>query len=104
MRNILFILLFFLCVVYAQIPYDVQRIYKPSNPQSVHALPGDKVASDYKFKDTKMEVEKDYSKNSLKWLAQKYYKDVDETHKYILEELDHLTEIIGERTLFFTIF
>ncbi|KYN96964.1 hypothetical protein PGSY75_1316300 [Plasmodium gaboni] len=104
MRNILFILFFFLCVVYAQIPYDVQRIYKPSNPQSVHALPGDKVASDYKYKDTKMEVEKENSKNTLKWLAQKYYKDVDETNKNILEELDQLSDIIGERTLYFTIF
>ncbi|SBO21110.1 conserved Plasmodium protein, unknown function [Plasmodium knowlesi strain H] len=126
----LFLLLAFVCTAYAQLPYDVLNIYKvsstlqssrilceprkkalfcftvpqPLNSHSVNAIPGDKMSEEYEVKDMKDEVEKEYSENSLKRLAERYHKDVGEGDQNILEELDQLNDIIGERILHLNIF
>ncbi|CRH02413.1 conserved Plasmodium protein, unknown function [Plasmodium relictum] len=104
MKNFIFLFFFLFYLVYAQIPYDIQSIYKPLNSHSVNAFPGDKVSSDYELKDIKNEIEKEYPENSLKKLAERYYKDVDATNQNILEELDQLKDLLGERSLYFIIF
>ncbi|CAG9471977.1 conserved Plasmodium protein, unknown function [Plasmodium vivax] len=103
-RFLLLPLLAFVCTAYAQLPYDVMNIYKPLNSHSVNAIPGDKMSEEYEVKDIKDEVEKEYSENSLKKLAERYHKDVGEGDQSILEELDQLNDIIGERTLHLNIF
>ncbi|CRG97553.1 conserved Plasmodium protein, unknown function [Plasmodium gallinaceum] len=104
MKHFIFVFFFLFYLVYAQIPYDILSIYKPLNSQSVKVLPGDKVSIDYKLKDIKDDIGKEYSENSLKKLAEKYYKDVDSTDQNILEELDQLKDLLGEKSLFLTIF
>ncbi|KJP88211.1 hypothetical protein AK88_02158 [Plasmodium fragile] len=77
---------------------------QPLNSHSVNAIPGDKMSEEYEVKDIKDEVQKEYSENSLKRLAERYHKDVGESDQNILEELDQLNDIIGERTLHLNIF
>lgn len=102
-----FSIFLFFCIFYvasAQIAYHVQEIYKPINKNSVNVLPGDMFSGDYEISDIKEGIGKDYSDNSLKKIAEKFYKDVDSTEQNILEELDQLKELLGERSLILTIF
>ncbi|SCQ16805.1 conserved Plasmodium protein, unknown function [Plasmodium ovale] len=98
----LFLALFYM--VYGQIPYEVQEIYKPLRSQSVNAMPGDNVSADFELKEIKHNTEKEYAENSLRKLAERYHKEVEEMNQNILEELDQLIDIMDERSLYFTIF
>lgn len=93
-----------LYVVKAQIGYQVLEIYKPINKNSVNVLPSDMVSTDYEISNINETVRKSYSDNSLKKIAEKYYKEVDSTEQGILEELDQLKELLGERSFILTIF
>ncbi|CDU20518.1 hypothetical protein YYC_01308 [Plasmodium yoelii 17X] len=104
MNNYIFLLFFLFYTVCAQIPYEVQNIYKPQNPQSVNAMPGDKASADYEFKDIQNTTEKEYGENSLKKLSERYYKDIDGNNKSIFEELDQIIDIVGDKSLYFTMF
>ncbi|SCM13251.1 conserved Plasmodium protein, unknown function [Plasmodium chabaudi adami] len=104
MNNYIFFLFFLFYTVYAQIPYEVQNIYKPLNPQSVNAMPGDKTQADYEFKDIQSTGEKEYSENSLKKLSERYYKDIAGNNKSIFEELDQIIDIVGDKSLYLKMF
>ncbi|SCP03276.1 conserved Plasmodium protein, unknown function [Plasmodium malariae] len=104
MSKYIFFFFSFLYTVYGQLPYDVQNIYKPLNSQSVNVMPGDKISAVYKIQDNVNELEKEYSENSLKKLAERYYQEIEEMNENILEELDQINDIVGERSLYFTIF
>ncbi|GAW83370.1 conserved Plasmodium protein, unknown function [Plasmodium gonderi] len=104
MRNFFTLLFALMYTVYAQLPYEVLNIYKPLNSHSVNAFPGDKNNEEYEVKDIKNGEEKEHSENSLKRLAERYHKDIEEGDQNILEELDQLNDIIGDRTLRFNIF
>ncbi|SBS90293.1 conserved Plasmodium protein, unknown function [Plasmodium malariae] len=60
----------------------------PLNSQSVNVMPGDKISAVYKIQDNVNELEKEYSENSLKKLAERYYQEIEEMNENILEELD----------------
>ncbi|KEG04276.1 hypothetical protein YYE_01182 [Plasmodium vinckei vinckei] len=90
MNNYIFLPFFLFYTVYAQIPYEVQNIYKPRNPESVNAMPGDKTPADYEFKDIQSVGEKEYAENSLKKLSERYSKDIEGNNKSIFEELDQV--------------
>ncbi|CAD2113142.1 conserved Plasmodium protein, unknown function [Plasmodium vinckei] len=104
MNNYIFLLFCLFYTVYAQIPYEVQNIYKPRNPQSVNAMPGDKTPADYEYKDIQSTGEKEYGENSLKILSERYYKDIAGNNKSIFEELDQIIDIVGDKSLYFTMF
>ncbi|VWU50961.1 conserved protein, unknown function [Hepatocystis sp. ex Piliocolobus tephrosceles] len=105
MNNFIFLFFFlFLQLTYAQLPYEVQNIYKAINAHSVIAMPGDKSAEEVIINNNNGNIQKDYSEHSLKKLADKYYKDIEGSNQGILEELNQLIDIVNDKSLYLTIF